>query len=65
MDERELTAMLSPQPEPAVTPEPEPAPEPAMASSPAVESIFCTNCGYEARPGQRFCRSCGARLIEG
>ena len=65
MDERELTAMLSPQPEPAVTPEPEPAPEPAMASSPAAESIFCTNCGYEARPGQRFCRSCGARLIEG
>jgi len=57
MDEKELAAMT--------TPEPQPAPEPAMAPSPAIESIFCTNCGHETRPGQRFCRSCGARLIEG
>jgi hypothetical protein len=63
MDEKELAAMTTPEPEPEAAPGP--ALEPAMASSPAVESIFCTNCGYAARPGQRFCRSCGARLVEG
>lgn len=57
MDERELAAMTSREAAPA------PAPEPAAA--PAVESIFCSNCGYAARPGQRFCRSCGTRLVEG
>ena len=61
MDEKELAAMTTPEPKPEAAP----ALEPAVTPSPAVESIFCTNCGYAARPGQRFCRSCGARLIEG
>ena len=69
MDERELTAMTTPQPQPEAPPAPEPvaapAPAPAVAPSPTVDSVFCANCSYEARPGQRFCRSCGARLVEG
>ena len=60
MDERELAAMTSPEAAAA----PAPAPEPAAAPSPATDSIFCSSCGYTARPGQRFCRSCGARLVE-
>ena len=52
MDEKELAAMASPTPQP-----------PPVAT--AIETTVCASCGTQAKPGQRFCRNCGARLVEG
>jgi hypothetical protein len=35
------------------------------AAAEAPPGISCPNCGAAARPGQRFCRSCGQKLMEG
>ena len=34
---------------------------PAGGTAPG-DTRFCTNCGHEYAPGQRFCGSCGAQL---
>jgi len=37
-----------------------PSPPPVPPAAPA--SVFCANCGQQAKPGARFCRQCGAAL---
>jgi len=31
-------------------------------SDPAVKKLFCTNCGQEASPEDKFCKNCGKAL---
>lgn len=58
-----------PLPEPVVAPPPIPeavvTPPPVVAPPPAPEAaeMFCSNCGSPVRATQRFCRTCGARLV--
>ncbi len=37
-------------------------PAPAPARSPAIDRIFCTQCGAENRAGSRFCSNCGNKM---
>ncbi|WP_144054368.1 zinc ribbon domain-containing protein [Pleurocapsa sp. PCC 7319] len=30
----------------------------------ALTKVFCSQCGAEAKPGDRFCRSCGQDLSQ-
>jgi hypothetical protein len=34
----------------------------APASAPVAVAGFCTTCGWQRRPGERFCQGCGSRL---
>ena len=50
------------EPPPPQPPAPAPPPAPVPPPTAAAASLFCPNCGRQARPGARFCSGCGASL---
>jgi hypothetical protein len=69
MDEKELAAMTSTPAQPSaavdsISAQPPMPSQPEPVGAAAVDAAFCPNCGSPAKPGQRFCRDCGTRLIE-